>query len=234
MQQSSTSVRILIIEDFPMIREGMTKWLEHQSGFTVVGQVGTHAEARVLLAKVTPDLVLLDLVLAEGDGMDFIRELRRLHNQLRILVFSMHDEMLYAERSLRAGAHGYAMKKESTAELLVAIRTVLAGDLYVSRHLAMRLFTQNLQGEKTGHASGLSILTDRELHIFRLIGLGLSPRRIAVELGLSIKTVETHRENIKNKLNLQSSSAVIRRAALWISEQTPTYGGNVMSDPSAT
>lgn len=213
-----SNARILLIEDFPMIREGMAKWLASE-GFRVAAQVGSHSEALKALQAVPVELILLDLMLAEGDGMEFIRELRQKHPGVRILVFSMHDEMLYAERVLRAGADGYTMKQAPTAELLTAIRTVLGGEIYVSRRLAMHLVAQNIHRHPTRPEDKHANLSDRELHIFRLIGHGHSPRRIATDLGLSIKTVETHRENIKNKLNLQSSAEVMRRATLWVNAQ---------------
>lgn len=201
-----------------MIREGMAKWLASQ-GFRVAAQAGSHAEAMKALQTSHAELILLDLMLAEGDGMEFIRELRQKHASIRILVFSMHDEMLYAERVLRAGADGYTMKQAPTDELLTAIRTVLGGEIYVSRRLAMHLVAQNIHRNPARPEDKHANLSDRELHIFRLIGHGHSPRRIATDLGLSIKTVETHRENIKNKLNLQSSADVMRRATLWVNAQ---------------
>ena len=208
-----------------MIREGMAKWLGSH-GFQVVSQVGSHDEAGKALQLHPVDLVLLDLMLAEGDGMEFIRALRQNHPELRILVFSMHDEMLYAERVLRAGANGYAMKQAATEDLLTAIRTVLDGEIYVSRRLALHLVSQNLNRGPARRDDKHATLSDRELHIFRLIGQGHSPRRIASNLGLSIKTVETHRENIKNKLNLQSAADVMRRATLWVNAQ-----GNPAAQP---
>ena len=149
--------------------------------------------------------------------MDFIRDIRLAHPKVSILVFSMHDELIYAERVLRAGAQGYVMKREPAADLLAAISAVAAGELAVSRQVTLLLLKRSLQPTRVAVEGGIGDLTDRELHIFQMIGSGLSPRRIALDLKLSVKTVESHRENIKNKLGLQTSIDVIRAASLWLS-----------------
>lgn len=215
-------LRIMIVEDFPVIRDALVDWLGKQPGFEVVAQAATTEETRQALKTIKPDVVLLDLMLESGtEGTVFVRELRAAHTVLPVLVFSIHDERVYAERVIRAGANGYVMKREPAEELLAALRTVAAGELYVSRRLSGVLLRRLMQpAASTDSTNGLQVLTDRELHVFQLIGAGQTLRQIAARLGLSLKTVEAHRENIKNKLNLHSAGEVLQRAALWVNQGT--------------
>jgi DNA-binding NarL/FixJ family response regulator len=217
----NTSLRILVVEDFPVIREALVGWLGRQPGCVVEGQAATTAETRAVMKTMKPDVVLLDLMLEGAEGTSFVRELREAHPSVPLLVFSIHDERVYAERVIRAGASGYVMKREPAEELLTALRTVASGELYVSKRLSgvlLRRLMQPAGASAGGAADGLRVLTDRELHVFQLIGAGESLRRIAERLGLSLKTVEAHRENIKNKLGLHSASEVLQRATLWVSQ----------------
>jgi DNA-binding NarL/FixJ family response regulator len=215
-------LRIMIVEDFPVIRDALVDWLGKQPGFEVVAQAATTDETRKALKTIKPDVVLLDLMLESGtEGTAFVRELRAAHTVLPVLVFSIHDERVYAERVIRAGANGYVMKREPAEELLAALRTVAAGELYVSRRLSGVLLRRLMQPAASADSTnGLQVLTDRELHVFQLIGAGQTLRQIAARLGLSLKTVEAHRENIKNKLNLHSAGEVLQRAALWVNQGT--------------
>ena len=217
----SSSIRVVVLEDFPIILEGLVSWLNQQPGVDVVGQAVDHPAARQQLAAHAPAILLMDLMVGGRDGVDFIREIRAAYPAVAVLVFSVHDEMVYAERVLKAGAHGYVMKREPAADLLKALHAVAAGELAVSRQVTLLLLKRAVRPTTTAAsaAGGVSVLTDRELHVFQLIGTGLSPRRISEELKLSIKTVETHRENIKNKLGLHSSVEVIRAATLWLGPQ---------------
>jgi DNA-binding NarL/FixJ family response regulator len=216
---TSSTIRVLVLEDFPIVLEGIVSWLGQQPDVAVVGQAADHAAARKELAAKAPDILLMDLMVGGRDGLDFIREIRGAYPRVAVLVFSVHDEMVYAERVLKAGAHGYVMKREPKADLLAALRAVALGELAVSRQVTLLLLKRVVQPTNAPAAAGVGDLTDRELHVFQMIGIGLSPRRIAEELKLSIKTVETHRENIKNKLSLHSSAEVIRAAALWLGDQ---------------
>ena len=216
---SSSLIRVVVLEEFPILLEAMVSWLNQQPDVCVVGQAGDHPSARLQLSEHAPTVLLMDLMVGVRDGLGFIREIRLDYPKVPILVFSVHDELIYAERVLRAGAQGYVMKREPTADLLAALSAVAMGELAVSRQVTLLLLKRSVQPASEPTAGGISGLTDRELHVFQMIGRGLSPRRIAEDLKLSVKTVETHRENIKNKLGLHSSVEVIRAASLWLGPQ---------------
>ncbi len=202
-----------------MVREGLVGLLQHEGGFTVTGSAATVREVRLLVERAPPQVLVMDLMLGEDDGLALIKDLVALAPALRIVVFSLHPEEVYAERCLRAGAHGYVMKREPVAHLLASVRTVAAGGIAVSPRVSAAVL-----GGLAGHArqsagAAESRLTDRELQVFRLIGLALATRDIAEKLGVSVKTIEAHRENIKNKLSLQTHAALVVRAANWVQEQ---------------
>ncbi|MET0261265.1 MAG: response regulator transcription factor, partial [Rariglobus sp.] len=215
--------KIFIVEDFPVIREGLVSLFSSQVGFAVAGQAATYDEARKQLG--VADVVILDLMMADGsDGLPFIEELRARRPSLPILVFSNHEEQVYAERAIRAGANGFLMKRETTAEMLVALRMVVAGQIYVSRALASELARRSFQPEQEREGSGIDCFTDRELHVFRLIGEGFSPRRIAAQMGLSVKTVEAHRENIRMKLDVHTFAQMVEMATAWTNQRIQRDG----------
>jgi DNA-binding NarL/FixJ family response regulator len=206
--------RILIVDDHPIVRLGIRQMLAPESDLEVCGEAESAAAATQLMASARPDLAIVDLSLREGTGLDLIRALRESAPTLPVLVLSMHDETLFAERVLRAGARGYIMKREAITGLVGAIRQVLAGRIYVSEQLAQAVL------ERLGHAgaatdNSLATLTDRELEVFDLIGRGLSTAVIAEQLAVSVKTIETYRSNIKTKLNLKDATDLIRFAATW-------------------
>jgi DNA-binding NarL/FixJ family response regulator len=181
------------------------------------GDVRTASEAQKAVAEIKPDLVVLDMILQARDSLDLIKVFNAEAPAVKVLVLSQHDEMTYAERVLRAGAKGYVMKENATTEILSAIRTVLAGGIYVSQKisdLALRRMTGN-NGLPETFGSFIDILTDREMQVFGLLGQGNSSRAIAESLGLSLKTIESHRENIKRKLELADAAALVHRATLW-------------------
>lgn len=211
--------RIFVVEDYPVVREGLVQWLNHQPDMEVCGEAGSLAEARALLPTAKADVLLLDLMVNGHDGIDFVRETRASMPALPILVLSMHDESVYAERVMRMGANGYIMKQSSTTELLTAIQTVRDGEIYVSPKVSLQLVKRMLQPSRDAMRPGVESLTDRELHVFQLIGNGLTARDIAQKLSLSPKTIEAHRENIKNKLGLQTSAELARHAAFWVHDQ---------------
>jgi DNA-binding NarL/FixJ family response regulator len=213
--KSPNRARILVVDDHPMVRNGLIRMISQQSDLTCCGEAGTVAEAQSAVSREKPDLVILDLRLRGGDGLELIKSLKSQFPDLRILILSQFDEPLYIERALRAGAMGYVIKDQATEEVLNGIRTVLAGDLYLTRSMAALLLHRFVGKAPKFPQSPVDPLTDRELHVLQLLGAGLSTRQIASELNLSFKTVETHRENIKRKLGLRGAAALIHFATEW-------------------
>ena len=205
--------RILVVDDHAMMRDGLVELIRHQPDLMVCGEAGEAAGALELIVKTKPDLILLDLSLPGVSGVDVIKEMRTLHSSAVILVISMHDENMYAERALRAGASGYIMKQEGGQRLMEAIRKVLSGKVFVSDKIASKIL--DLYSGKTADVSPLDRLTDRELQVFQLIGSGKTTRAIAVDLQLSPKTIEVHRARIKEKLSIETGAALISFAARW-------------------
>ena len=212
----SGSARVLIVDDHPIVRQGLAQVLEQESDLVVCGEADTAEEALDAIAAKKPDVVIVDLLLKDGNGLDLIKTLRSIRPDLPILVLSMHDESLYAERALRAGAQGYIMKEQAADEMLTAVRKVLAGDVYLSQAMVSRILRRLARGRGEEQESPLQRLTDRELEVFRLIGEGLGTRRIAARLGVSVKTIESYRANIKEKLQLASGSELVRHAVQWV------------------
>lgn len=197
--------RILIVEDHPIVRFGLAELVGSTPGLLVVGAVGTPADARALLKEHHVELVLLDLMLGAVDTLGFMAELVQQHRRVRILVISAMQESVYAERALRAGALGYVMKSAEMSEVLLAIKSVLQGRVYLSPKIFVTLFRGLLQRSSVGAVPGAEGLSDRELQVFQMIGAGTANRDIAKQLGISVKTVETHRENLKNKLGIANA-----------------------------
>ena len=207
--------RILVVDDHPLFREGLVQFINRQSDLVCCGEADSAASALQGVQAHKPDLMLLDLRLRHDSGLGLIKILRAKFPGVRILVISQQDETLHAERSLRAGAHGYVMKEEATEQVLTAIRMVLAGELYVSRRLSLAVLQRFLQRRPEIGEPGVGQLTDRELQIFQMLGTGLSTRQISSHLSLSPKTVESHRENIKHKLGLPGSLELVGYATEW-------------------
>ena len=208
---------VVVAEDHPVMLDGLASLLEREGGFVVIGRAATAAELRAAVTRHAPDVVITDLMLGEHDGLALLKELAALAPAARILVFSLHAEDVYAERCLRAGAHGYVMKTEPVPTLFGAIREVAAGNIAVSPRVSGAVLA-SLNGRARQPAGGEAQLTDRELQVYRLSGLALPTREIAEKLGVSVKTVEAHRENIKNKLGLHSHAELVARAARWVRE----------------
>ena len=216
--------RILLIDDHAILRQGVANVLNQQAHLTVCGEATDPAEALSMAERLRPDLALVDLSMRGGDGIELLKDLRVRQPRMLTLVLSMHDEALYAERALRAGARGYVMKQEKLDRLLLAISRVLSGAIYVSDQVAAHAVARLAVGNAVGAAAQetpkttdayVSRLTDRELQVFRLIGRGLGTRLIAETLHLSRKTIESHREHIKTKLGLRDGSELIQRAIQW-------------------
>jgi DNA-binding NarL/FixJ family response regulator len=211
--------RILIVDDHPFMRAGLAQLIERQADLTVCGEAGNPAEALLRLASGGVDLVLADMTMPGRSGLDFLKDMVALHPGLPILVVSLHDEIVYAERALRAGARGYIMKEAGGENLLAAIRQVFDGQVYVSPKMSAQLL-DSFSGRKTRDAdSPFGKLTDREFEVFQMIGRGRSTREIAQQLGLSTKTVDVHRANLKAKLELRDTTSLVRHAVRWVETQ---------------
>lgn len=212
--------RILLVDDHPIVRDGLKDVIDREPDLKVCGEAGDYSEALDAVDQTQPDLVVMDITLGGANGIELTRRLHHIAKNVKVVVLSVHDESLYAERALKAGAQGYVMKQDAPDAIIAAIRMVLRGGLYVSESLASQLLRKVLEGDSfKDDEFGLKMLTDRELEIFELMGRGCSAADIAEKLHLSGKTVETHRSHIKQKLKLKNSSEVRRRAVSWVSSQ---------------
>lgn len=216
---TATKSRVLLVDDHPVVRRGLALMIDAEPDLAVCGEADDFDQALTAVAKLAPDIAVVDISLSGRSGIDLTKELRNKYPNLLVLVLSMHDETLQAERALRAGAKGYIMKREATTSVIAALRQVLRGGIYVSDRIGARLLGK-LAEAPPGVRSPLERLSDREMEIFNMIGGGASPRHIAEKLGLSVKTVEAHRENIKGKLGLASSNELIRYAVQYSLDQT--------------
>ena len=203
--------KILIVDDHPMMREGLRGTINREPDLVVCGEAANANQALDAVPKLAPDLVLVDITMPGKSGLELVKDLKALHPNLAILGISMHEETLYAERMLRAGAGGYITKQQPPEELIKAIRQVLDNKVYLSRDASERLL-QRFTGKLQPNRSPMEILTDREFEIFQLIGQGKTPQEIAPQLHLSAKTVAVHYANIRQKLNLRTTAQLIRFA----------------------
>lgn len=214
--------QILIVDDHAVVRRGLRQLLSEEPDLSAPWEASTAGEALHLVSQHAPDLVLVDVTLEGANGIELVKQLQAHHTDLPVLVISMHDEKLYAERALAAGARGYVMKRTPDEEMLEAIRHVLAGRIYVSEDVRARLFPLEAGYTPTDVSSPVERLSDRELEVFLLLGQGYAPRHIADELCVSVKTVESHRQHLKKKLNLESSAELTRYAIEWHKENAMT------------
>ena len=219
--------RVLVADDHPLFRQGLVHLINQERDLRCCGEADTVAATEMAVASLKPDLLLLDLRLKDGDGLQLIKTLRTRFPKLFILVVSQHPETLYAERALRAGARGYVMKEEATEEVRIAIRTILKGEYFVSRKMSVLALHKLLDRSSEPGENQVERLTDRELQVFQMIGSGQATADIAAELHVSPKTVETHRENIKHKLGLRNATDLLCHAVHWVhggSESDPRGG----------
>jgi DNA-binding NarL/FixJ family response regulator len=211
--------RILLVDDHPVVRKGLTALIEEEEDLEVCGEAADSMEALEQIDKLQPDLVVVDISLKKGDGLDLVKQIRSRDKVLYVLVASMHDESLFAERALRAGAQGYINKEEASTNIIAALRQILSNKIYLSAAMTDRLIQRLTNPEAVPGELAVDRLSDRELTVFEQIGQGRTTRQIAEQLHLSIKTVETYRENIKTKLNLANGAELSRHAVQWVLEK---------------
>jgi DNA-binding NarL/FixJ family response regulator len=213
--ESARRVRVLVVDDHPLMREGLTQLLSGEPDFEICGEADSAATALAAVQRLQPEVVVLDLTLGSDDGLAVLRTLHEQYPAVRVLVLSMHDEMLYAERLLAMGAHGYVMKQESPEVFLAALRKVSAGEHFVTPAVGSRLFGKLARLREQAPAKGGDRLTGRERDVLREVGRGLGTQEIAAALGMSAKTVDSHRRNIREKLGLASAGDLVRYAVRW-------------------
>lgn len=204
--------RVLIVDDHPIVRHGLARMIEASPDLSVCGEAENVADAKRAIRELSPEVVIVDLTLGQGDGLELVRDVRAQHPGLPMLVLSMHEESIYAERLLAAGARGYIMKEAASEQLLIALRRVLAGKVYLSESLAARLRTRGRAPAEGEAEDPLRRLSNREMQVLAKLGRGLSSRAIAADLTLSVKTVESHRQSIKRKLNLSTNAQLLQYA----------------------
>jgi DNA-binding NarL/FixJ family response regulator len=206
---------VLVVDDHPLMRHGLALLINQQQDMQVCGEAEEAQAAMHAIAQLQPDIMILDISLSGPDGLELLKNIRASNPDLPVLVLSMHDEAIYAERALRARANGYIMKQEATEKVLVAVRRILNGEVYLSERMSNKMLQQYIGGAPSMIQSRIASLSDRELEVFRLIGEGRGTREIAEELHLSIKTVETYQAHIKEKLALRSGRELIQHAIQW-------------------
>jgi len=207
---------VLIVDDHPIVRQGLAQLINQEKDLEVCGQAEDAHGAIQAIREHDPDLVIVDISLRDTSGVDLIKDLRIQYPDLPILTLSMYDEAVYGERALRAGARGYVMKQEAIEKVVTAIRRVLAGEVYVSDDMAAKMVSKLVGGASKKPSSPIESLSDRELEVFRMIGEGFNTREMAERLHLSVKTIETYRAHIKEKLALQDASELLRSAIQWV------------------
>ena len=208
-----TKRRVFLVDDHPLVREWLTTLINQKTDLEVCGEAEAAPAALDAIEKLQPDVAVIDITLASGSGIELIKDIKRLCPKVAVVVLTMHDESLYAERALRAGARGYVMKRETTKKIIAAIRSVIEGKLYVSDEFKNSVAEKLFDGSVGGSAVGQ--LSDRELEVFRMLGKGVETRRISESLGLSMKTVQAYCARIKEKLNLANATELLREAVRW-------------------
>jgi len=211
--------QVLLVDGHPILREGFARVIDQESDLKVCSQADNASKALKDIASLKPDLVIVDIALKGTNGIELLKRMKALHPEVPVLVLSIQDEALFAERALRAGARGYVMKQAPTEEVMAAVRLVLRGGRYLSRKMQDRLLENLSNGGGAGAVPGIDSLSDRELEVFQMVGSGAGTRQIAQQLNLSIKTIETYRAHIKKKLKLRSGMELIRLAVQRVNEQ---------------
>jgi DNA-binding NarL/FixJ family response regulator len=214
--ETSAKTKVFLVDDHPLVREWLTQLIQRESDLAVCGEAEDTQEALQKISETKPEIVIVDISLKTTHGLELVKDLQVRYPSLPVLILSMHDESLYAERVLRAGAKGYITKQEATRKILPAIRQVLSGQIYISEKMASRMVNKMVLGRAQEQKSPIERLTDRELEVFQLIGCGQGTRRIATELHLGIKTVESYRARIKEKLKLEDGTQLLQQAIQWV------------------
>ena len=220
-QQDKTGknkARIIIVDDHPIVREGLKNLINHEKDLVVCQQVENARQAMKAISKLKPDMVIVDISLKEENGLELIKDIRSQYPSMPTLALSMHDESLYAERALRAGARGYIMKQQAVENIVKAIHRVLSDQLYVSDKIMSKVMHKLVKGKLDINGSAIDHLSDRELEVFLLIGKGFGTRQIAKQLYLSVKTIETYRAHIKEKLTLNNAAELLQHAIQWVNK----------------
>jgi DNA-binding NarL/FixJ family response regulator len=220
VEAKKNTTRILIIDDHPIVRQGLKMMIEGEPDLSVCGEANGMSQAMQLYFETEPDVIIADISLENGSGIELVKELIAQNEDLKILVCSMHEESLFAERALRAGAKGYINKEQATDKLIDAIRRVASGRVYLSEQMTDRMLCRQVGSGDEPPKSEIETLSDRELEVFEQIGHGVTTRQIAEKLHLSPKTVETYRENIKHKLNLSNATELTQHAVQWVLENS--------------
>ena len=215
----SQKIKVLLVDDHPLVREGLVNLISQEADLQVCGEAGTEPQALEIVRTVQPNVAIVDLSLENGSGIELIKSLKAMFPAVTVLVLSMHEETLYAERALRAGARGYIMKREAAKKVIQAIRCVLAGQLYVSDKIAALMAEKFIEGHPEASASPIEQLSNRELEVFQLLGLGQSTRQIADHLHVGFKTVQAYSARIKEKLKLANATELLREAIRWQESQ---------------
>lgn len=210
---------IVIVDDHPIVREGFKKLINSEQDFDVVGTAEDAYEAVRLIDDKKPDVAMIDLSLKESSGIELIKDLQITAPEVKILVVSLHDEEIYAERVLRAGARGFIMKAEAVDDIITAVRKVASGEIYLSSKMQSKMIEIMTSGRKNSNLNPIDILSDRELEVFQMIGNGMKTKQIAEKLGLSVKTIETYKSHLKLKLQLRDGVELIQRAVEWEMKQ---------------
>jgi DNA-binding NarL/FixJ family response regulator len=217
-----STTRVFVVDDHPIVRQGLSQLLSQEADMMVCGEAENARSALDLLPIALPDIVIVDVSLEGPDGIDLLKTIRLNSPRLPVLILSMHDESLYAERALRAGANGYIMKQEATDRVLVAIRQILKGEVYLSEKMSRKMVQQFIGGSGIANRSAIEDLTNRELEVFGLIGKGHGTRQIADELHISVKTVESYHAHIKEKLSLKNARELMQHAVQWVTNSKVT------------
>ena len=214
------TTRIYIVDDHPLVRQGLSQVINNETDMEICGEAEDAPQAMKGVGPANPDVIIVDISLRGNNGLELIKNLKAIHENIRILVFSMHDESIYAQRALRAGAKAFVMKKESPTKVVEAIRRIITGEIYVSPSVADQVLHQIVNGPNNATStSPIDRLTDRELEVVQLIGRGLSSREVAESLNLSVKTIESHRAHVKEKLSLRNATELVQFSVQWVDRQ---------------
>jgi DNA-binding NarL/FixJ family response regulator len=218
-KSENRKTRIIVVDDHPIVRQGLAELINREEDLVVCGQAEDAHQAMQMMKELKPDMVIVDIFLKETSGMELIKDIKARYPSLSILALSMHDESIYAERALRSGAEGYIMKAEATENIIRAIHKVISGQIYLSDAMAPQMVRKLVSAGPDAASPTIERLSDRELEVFNLIGQGYTTRQIAQNLSLSIKTIETYRAHIKEKLNLENAAKLLQYAILWVNSQ---------------